>query len=139
MFKVLNPILKGTDYNPVEANQNLWGIISPADKYLSHHNAAFAVPVRRSLFDKNISKDAPNTIIQKAEAEHTDLCNDHALYNAAKNGFVNLFHTIVDETWYQDLKDANTYYSEVTETNMLVHFRTNCSIIQEVDAITIQG
>ena len=71
MFKVLNPIMNIIDYNPIEADHNLWGIVSPADKYLACHNAKFAVPAIRSLSGTTIPKDAPNAILHKAEVEHT--------------------------------------------------------------------
>ena len=139
MCEVLTPILKGIDYNPVKANHNLWGIITPSEKYLALHNAAFVVPVIRFLLDTTIPEGAPNSVIHKAEAEHTVRRNDHALYDAANNGVVKLFYTIVDDTWYQDLKGTSTYYSEVTATEILAKFRANCSGLHEVDAISIQG
>ena len=51
--------------------------------------------------------------------EHTACHNVRALYDAANNGVVDFFRTIVDEMWYQDLKDAEVYYLEVTATTML--------------------
>ena len=71
--------------------------------------------------------------------EHIARLNDFSLYDAANNGVVHFFLTIADETWYQDLKDANTYYLEVTATTMLVYFLSNWSGLHEVDTITIQG
>ena len=79
--------------------------------YFDYHKKLFVVPARRFLFDNTISKEAPNTVLHQAEAEHTSRCNDRALYGAANNGVVNLFHTIINNLWYQDLKDADVYYS----------------------------
>ena len=115
------------------------GYYSPAEKYIAHHNEAFVVPFRRSLFNTDISKQAPNAVLHKAKAEHAACSNNSTLYNATNNGVINFFRTIVDEMWYQDLKDNDTYHSEVTATDIIAHFRANCSSLREVDVITIQG
>ena len=70
--------------------------------------------------------------------EHTTRHEYRALYNAANNGVVNFFCTIVDKTGYQYLKDYNSYYSDITASDMLAHFRANYRGLHEVDAITIQ-
>ena len=71
MCKVLTPILKGVNCDPVESTHNIWGIVAPADKYLSSYNAVFAVPVGRLLFYATIPEDAPNSVLRQLEAEHT--------------------------------------------------------------------
>ena len=122
MCKVLITILKGINYYPVDATHNLWGIIDPADMYLAIQNASFAVPTRRLLFNTTLPKDSPNIVLQKPEVEHTARHNYCSLYDASKNGVIDLSCTTINKTWYQDLKDTNKYYLDVTATNMLGHF-----------------
>ena len=107
MCEFLTPILKGISYDPVESKHNIWGIISPTNKYFAGHNTLFTVPARRSLFDTTIAKASTNTVLHQAEAEHTARRNNRALYKAVSSGVVNFFRTIVDETCYQYLKDTD--------------------------------
>ena len=67
MCKVLTPILKLFDYNPIDANHNIWVIISPVDKFLACHNKVFAVSTRRLLFGTTIPKDASNYVLHQVE------------------------------------------------------------------------
>ena len=95
--------------------------------------------MRRLLFDTNIPEDALNYVLYKLEAKNTAHRNHRALYDASSNGVVNFFRIIVNETWYQYLKDTTAYYSEVTASDMIGRFHANCSILHEANTITIQG
>ena len=139
IYNVVTPILKFINENLVNLPYNIWGIITPTDKYLDRYNTAFVFPARRTLLDTTITQYTPNAVLHQAEAEHIALLNDRALNNTANNGIVNLSCTIVKETWYQDLKDTDAYYSEVMSTPMLAHFRDNCIGLYKVNVITIQG
>ena len=139
MCKVLTPIPKSIKSDLVKATHNIWGIITPEDKYISCYNAAFAVPIRTLLFNTTIPNDTQNSVLHQAEAENMAHRNDCALYNVSNNGVINFFRSIDNKTCYQDLENTGAYYSEVTATNMLAHFRDNCSGLYEVDTITIQG
>ena len=44
---------------------------------------------------------------------------------------------VVDETWYKDLEDLDTFYTNVTDIKILGHLTKFCSGIHTVDAVEI--
>ena len=44
---------------------------------------------------------------------------------------------VVDETWYKDLEDPDTFYTKVTDLKLLDHLTEFCLGIHTVDAVDI--
>ena len=44
---------------------------------------------------------------------------------------------VVDETWYKELEDPNTFYTNVTALKLLDHLTELCSGLRTVDAVNI--
>ena len=139
ILELLTTILKGIYCDPVDSKHNIWVIIAPKDKYFTWYNTSFVLPDIGLLFDATISEEASNSVLHQVEAEHTVRRNYRYLCDAAKNDVVNFFLTISNDPWYQYLKDADAYYSEVTTTAMPAHLRSKCSSLHKLDAITAQG
>ena len=55
------------------------------------------------------------------EAAHTNKRSDYECYDAAKWATVKFLHNLVNEMWYKDLKDAKSFYTEVTAFDLLDH------------------
>ena len=45
--------------------------------------------------------------------------------------------TVVDETWYKELEDPDTFYTEVTAINILENLTEFCAGLHTVDAVDI--
>jgi hypothetical protein len=52
-----------------------------------------------------------------AEATHKLQLNDYASYKVAEQGMSKILCNIIDKIWYNDLKNANTFYTKVTAIN----------------------
>ena len=47
--------------------------------------------------------------------------NDRQLYETADNACRSFIMTVVDETWYKELEDPDTFYTKVTAIKLLKH------------------
>ena len=45
--------------------------------------------------------------------------------------------TVVDETWYKELKDTDAFYTKVTAIKLLEHLTEFCAGLHTVDAVDI--
>ena len=45
--------------------------------------------------------------------------------------------TVVDETWYKELEDPDTFYTKVTALKLLEHLTEFCAGLHTVDAVDI--
>ena len=57
----------------------------------------------------------------RAELAHETKRSDRALYDASGTGCVNFIISVVDETWYKELEDSDTFYTNVTTQQLLKH------------------
>ena len=49
----------------------------------------------------------------------------------------NFIVEVVDETWYKELEDLDTFYTNVTALKLLDHITKLCSVLHTVDAVDI--
>jgi hypothetical protein len=59
------------------------------------------------------------------EAAHCTFINNYNAYVAAKKGISIFIQTVVDKVWYKDLRNALTFYNNVTAYALLKHLATN--------------
>ena len=80
----------------------------------SKKNRAYVIPPVITLYDDNIDKDATRLEINRAEGKHEARRNDRQLYETADNACRSFIMAVVDETWYKELEDPDTFYTKVT-------------------------
>jgi hypothetical protein len=67
-----------------------------------------------------MTADKATTVIPIcAEATRKSQLDDYASYKAAKQGMAKFLRYVVDEIWYSDLKNADTFYTKVTAINIM--------------------
>jgi hypothetical protein len=71
-------------------------------------------PSRLPLYDATIDDDATTVVRIRAKAAHKSRLADHAAYEAAERGAAKFLRDVIDEVWYKDLKEAETFYTKVT-------------------------
>jgi hypothetical protein len=59
------------------------------------------------------------------KATHKSRIDDYASYEAAKHGITRFLCNVVDEIWYNGLKDAKTFYTKVTALEIMAHLDAN--------------
>ena len=69
---------------------------------------------------------------------HKSRLNDFASYEAAKRGVAKFLHNVVDEIWYNNLKDADLFYTKVTAINIMALPNTNSGGLHAINMITLR-
>jgi hypothetical protein len=72
------------------------------------------------------------------EAAHKSQLNDYTSYKAAKQGVAKFLHDVVDEIWYKDLKNSDTFYKKVTAIKIMALLDANSGGLHAIDMITLR-
>ena len=75
--------------------------------------------------------------MHRSEGKHKARINDRQLYKTAENAWRSFIVAVVDETWYTDLEDPDTFYAKVAALKLLDHLTEFCLGIHTVDAVDI--
>jgi hypothetical protein len=111
--EVLLPILRWWDPYPDS-------LLTDAAKYASAHGGTpFIRPARLPLYDGAIPDYAASIVRVKTEAAHKLKLKDFANYEAAERGCSKFLRDVVDEVWNNDLKDADTFYTQVMAQDII--------------------
>jgi hypothetical protein len=102
-----------------------------------HGNNKFVRPVRLPFYDKNIANNATTVVRVCAEAAHKAHLDDYASYEVAERGVVKFLRDVVDEIWYNDLKDADTFYTKVTAIDIMALLDANSGGLHAIDMISL--
>jgi hypothetical protein len=130
--ETLLPLLMIIPYNPLNVVYSLTAILTKAVKYEANHGAEFVRPVTTSQLLMT-----PQQLF--AEATHKSQFDDYTSYVAAKKGVSKFLLDIVDEIWYNDLKNANTFYTKVTAIDIMALLNTNSRGLHALDMIMLHN
>ena len=126
-------------YDQLNGIHSLTAILTEAAKYEAEHgNAKFIRHARLPLYDKNIANNAMTVVRVCAEAAHKSRLDDYASYKAAERGVAKFLRDVVDEIWYNNLKDAKTFYTKVTAINIMALLDANSGGSHAVDMISLR-
>jgi hypothetical protein len=103
----------------------------------NHGGAAFKCPARLPLYDKNIAEDATTVVCICAESAHCAHLDNYASYEAVACGAAKFLHKLVDKVWYNNLKDADTFYTKVLALKIIAFLDANSGGLHAVDMITL--
>jgi len=135
----LLPLLMVISYDQLKGIHSLTAILTEAAKYKAEHgNAKFVRPVRLPLYDKNIADDAITVVRVRAKVAHKSCLDDYASYEAAERGVAKFLRDVVDEIWYNDLKDADTFYTKVMAIDIMALLNANSGGLHAVDMISLR-
>ena len=137
--ETLLPLLMVIPYDQLKGIHSLMAILTEAAKYKTEHgNAKFVRPARLPLYDKNIADDATTVVCVRAEAAHKSRPDDYTSYEAAERGVAKFLHDVIDEIWYNDLKDAETFYTKVTAIEIMALLDANSGGLHALDMISLR-
>jgi hypothetical protein len=121
----LVPILLKIMYEHANGVQNLWGLIADTDRYLHHYNLAFVRPATRpAVYDPDIAEGASRVERTRSEASWATRIQDYDAYEAAESGAKAFIEAVVKDTWIRNLRDPETFYSNVTALELSTTFPT---------------
>ena len=125
-------------HDKLTLTHNLSGVILPTKIYKHiYKNGAYLIPPFIALYDDTIEKDATRTEVHQAKGRHEANQNDRALYETADTSCKNFIVEVVDKTWYKELKDPDTFYTNVTSLKILDHLTELCLGLHTVYAVDI--
>jgi hypothetical protein len=133
----LLPLLMVVPYDQLNKVHSLTAILTEAVKYKANHGAKFICPACLSLYDKTIADNATTVVCIGAEASNKFRLNDYASYKAAKQGVSKFLHDVVDEIWYNDLKNANTLYTKVMTIHIMSLLDANSKELHALNMILL--
>ena len=134
--QLLLPVLMKTNYEELTLTHNILGVIIPSECYEHiYKKRAYLIRTVIALSYDTIDKDATRTEVHRAEVKHEARRNDRQLYETDDNACRNSIVDVVDETWYMELEDPDTFYTNITAIKILNHLTWFCSGIHTVDAL----
>jgi hypothetical protein len=138
MNDALAPILQKVTYDRANGVQNLWGLIADADRYLHNYGLAFAHPAARpAVYDPAIVEGASRVERTRAEAAWAARIQDYEAYKAAEAGVKTFIEAVVEDTWICDLRDPETFYSNVTTLALLNHLPDRSGGLHALDMVSL--
>ena len=79
------------------------------------------------------------TVVQvRGEAAHHAQLDNYASYEAAERSAAKLLLATVDETWYADLKDTDTFYTKVLAIKIMAFLDTNSGGLHAVNMLNLR-
>ena len=75
--------------------------------------------------------------MHRAEGNHKARRNDRQLYETADNACQNFIMAVVEETWYKELEDPDTFYTKAAALKLLEHLTVFCLGLHTFDAVDI--
>jgi hypothetical protein len=139
IHKNLLPILMEIPYDQLGGTHSLVGILKDATRYAANHGGAtFVRPLRLPLYDATIADDATTVVRVCAESAHQAKLDDYASFEAAERCAAKFLCKVVDEVWYNNLKDANTFYTKVTGYEIIAFLNANSGGLHAIDMISLR-
>jgi hypothetical protein len=134
----LLPILMEIPHNQLRGVHSLTAILMDSVRYAADHGGqAFKCPVRLPLYNCTIADNATTVIRIRAESAHLAHLDDYASYEAAEHGVARFLHEVVDEVWYNNLKDADTFYTKVTALEIIAYLDANSGGLHTINMISL--
>ena len=132
------PVLIKTKYDELALTHNLSGFILPTEMYeCIYSKSAYLIPPGIALYDDTIDRDATRTEVHQAEGKHEARKNDRSFYKTEYTACKKSIMEVVDKTWYKDLEDPDTFYTNGTALKILDHLTEFFSGLHTVDAVDI--
>jgi hypothetical protein len=135
--ETLLPLLMVIPYNQLNRVHSLAAILTTTVKYEANHGAEFVHPACLPLYDKTITDVTMTVVRVHAEAAHKSQLDDYASYNVAEQGVSKFLCNVVDEIWYNNLKNADTFYTKVTAIDIMSLLDTNSGGLHALDMILL--
>ena len=116
---------------------SLVAILTEAAKYEADHGNRKSVrPQRLPLYDDTIANNATTVVQVRSEAAHKSHLDDYASYEVAERGVAKFLCNVDNEIWYNDLKDADLFYTKVTAIDIMALLDANSGGLHAVNMIT---
>jgi hypothetical protein len=138
IWNTLLPLLMVIPYDQLNRVHSLTAILTKAVKYEADHGAKFVCPACLPLYDKMITDNVTTVVCICVEAAHKSCLDDYASYEVAKQGVSKFFCNVINKIWYNDLKNADTFYTKVTAIDIMALLDANSRGLHALDMILLR-
>jgi hypothetical protein len=136
--ETLLSILMEVPYDQLGGVHSRTALITDGVRYAAEHGGnPFKHPVRLPLYDGRIKDDATAVVHVRAEAAHKARLDNYASFEAAERGAAKFLREVVDEVWYNDLKDAGTFYTKVMALEIISFLDANSGGLHAINMISL--
>jgi hypothetical protein len=135
--ETLLPILMEIPFNQLGGVHSLTAILVDATWYATNHGGNAFKRHCLPLYDSSIANDATTVVRVRAESAHKSCLNNYARHKAAKHGAAKFLCELVNEVWYNDLKDADTFYTKVTALEIMTFLNSISGGLHAIDMISL--
>jgi hypothetical protein len=136
--ETLLSILMEIPYDQLGGVHSLTILITDGVRYATEHGGnSFKRPVHLPLYNGSIKDNATTVIRVCAEVAHKALLNDYASFEAAERGGAKFPREVVGEVWYNELKDADTFYTKVTALEIISFLDANSGGLHAIYMISL--
>ncbi len=137
IWETLLPLLMVIPYDQLNGVHSLTAILTEAVKYEANHGAKFVRPACLPLYDKTIADNDMTVVCIPAEAAHKSQLDDYTSYKVAEQGVSKFFCNVVDEIWYNNLKNTDTFYTKDMAIDIISLLNANSGGLHALDMILL--
>jgi hypothetical protein len=125
-------------YDQLGGVHSLMALLTDPARYAANHGSTtFVRPVRLPLCSGSIPNGATMVVRVCAESTHKARLDNYTSYEAAKRRATKFLHKTVDKVWYNNLKDANTFYTKVLAVKIMIFLDANSRGLHTIDMISL--
>jgi hypothetical protein len=124
-------------YNQLGGIHSLTGLLTDPARYATNHGATFVCPIRLPLYNSTIANNATMVIHVHAESAHKARLDNFASYKAAERRAAKFLRNTVNKVWYNDLKDADTFYTKVSALKITTFLDANSGGLHAINMISL--
>ena len=95
--------------------------------------------MRPKTYSPTITATMSNAELRKAKATYSSRREDYLLYDASEMGLMRFLTTNVEDTWYQELENTETFYTEVTAFKIMLHLKKCSGGRHTIDSVKIMS
>jgi hypothetical protein len=126
-------------YDQLGGVHSLTAILMDPAKYATNHGGAtFRHPTCLPLYDSSIANNATTIVCVRAESAHKSRLDDYLSYKVAERGVAKFLREAVKEVWYNNLKDAKTFYTKVMALDIMSLLNANRGGLHAIDMIGLR-
>jgi hypothetical protein len=125
-------------YDQLGETHSLMGILTEAMRYaVDNGGATFIRPLHLPLYNETIADNATTFVRFHTESAYQAKLKDYPSFKAAKRGAAKFLREVVNEVWYNNLKDANTFYTKVMAREIIAFLDANRGGLHAIDMISL--
>ena len=133
------PLLLQILYDETGGTQNLIGLIQAVAAYTTRYGAEFAEPTQVGAYDTTIDDNSRAVVRMRTEASHKSKRANRGTYNTARRETVQFILAVVEDMWVQELRDLETFYTDVAPKALLAHRQAGCTGPHALDFLALHN